>query len=250
MTYTKQTYKIKAKKPYLFIGSKIRGILGYALKEEVCINPTFECNGCFATKECIFFLMYEKQNIQHNYRLDFKLYDSEYKFSLLLFNELQKHSQTIHKAVMNSLKEYKKIKYKEKIKTLKIKKDKSIVKVKFETPLRMKKNNRFIIKASEVEINDILLSIYKRDLELKNEKFKPLEFNKKLKTVSKNLYYKELVRKSNKQNTKMNLGGIMGEIILSGVDKKTYQLLKVGEVLACGKSTVFGLGKFKVEVIG
>ena len=250
MIYTKQTYKIKAKKPYLFIGSKIRGMLGYALKDEVCINPSFKCDGCFAKGECVFYDMYEKQNTQHNYRLDFKLYDDEYKFSLLLFGKLQSKSKSIHKAMLNALKNYKKIKYKEKTKTLKIKKKRpKLIKLIFQTPLRMKKNNRFILKEREVDIKDILLSIYKIDLELKKEPYKPLNFNENLKTISKKFYYKELTRKSNKQNTKMNVGGLMGEMLVSGIDEESYKLLKLGEVLGCGKSRVFGLGKFKLEKI-
>lgn len=251
MTYTKLTFNIKASKPYLFIGSKVRGAFGYALKEEVCMNPSFECKDCFVAKECIFYSMYEKQNVTHNYRLDFKLYDEKYKFSLLLFNELQEHKEIIQKSMLRSLNEYKKIKTKEKQKSLKIKDSfASVVKVSFLTPLRMKKNNRFIINHKEIEINDILLSIHKRNLALNDQDTQPLEFSKTLKTVSKNLYYKELTRRSNKQNTKMNMGGLMGEIILSGVDKQTYQLLKLGEIIGVGKSTVFGLGKIKVEDIG
>ena len=113
MTYTKQTYTIKsAPKPYLFIGSKIRGAFGYALKEEVCINPTFECKNCFATKECLFFKFYEVQNQTPDYRLDYKLYSDKYKFSLLLFNEAQKEKDVVYKAMMASLTEYKEVAFK------------------------------------------------------------------------------------------------------------------------------------------
>ncbi len=42
----------------------------------------------------------------------------------------------------------------------------------------------------------------------------------------------------------------MGEMIISNIDKKSYQLLKTGEIIGVGKQTVFGLGKIKVEDIG
>ncbi|MBD3842080.1 MAG: CRISPR system precrRNA processing endoribonuclease RAMP protein Cas6 [Campylobacterales bacterium] len=249
MTYTKLTYNIKAPKPYLFIGSKIRGALGYALKEEVCINPSFVCKDCFAQKECIFYDMYEKQNSTHSYRLDFKLYSKKYKFSILLFGELQNHKESINKAILKSLDEYKSIEVKEKTKTLKSKKHSSIIKLEFITPLRIKKQNHFALHQDEIGLNDILFSIHRRNLELQKKSFKKVKFNQDIKIISKNLQYKELTRKSNKQNTKMNMGGLMGEIILSGVDKQTYDLLKLGEIIGVGKSTVFGLGKIKVEDI-
>ena len=248
MTYTKQTYTIKsAPKPYLFIGSKVRGTFGYALKEEVCINPTFECANCFAAKECLFYKFYEKQNATHNYRLDYKLYSGKYKFSLLLFNEAQQEKDVIHKAMMASLKEYKEIAFKEKRKTLKIKKGSKVIKLEFLTPLRIKKQNRFAI--NDIELLDILLSIYRRNLDLQNLPYKRVEFDTSYKIVSKNLRYQELTRRSNKQNTKMNLGGLMGEMVISNLSKEVYDLLKIGEVIGVGKSTVFGLGKIKVEDI-
>jgi CRISPR/Cas system endoribonuclease Cas6 (RAMP superfamily) len=48
----------------------------------------------------------------------------------------------------------------------------------------------------------------------------------------------------------MNMGGLMGEMIIMNVDKKVYSLLKLAEVIGVGKATVFGLGKIKIEEIG
>lgn len=246
MTYIKQTYEIKsAPKPYLFIGSKIRGAFGYALKEEVCVNPSFECKECFAAKECLFYKFYEEQNITHDYRLDFKLHTQKYKFSLLLFGDAQKESAVLHRAMMKSLGEYKEIDFKEKIKTFKTKKTPKIIKLEFLTPLRIKKQNRFAIK--DIDLLDILLSIHKRKHDLQKLAFEKIEFKEDYKTVTKNLSYQELTRRSNKQNTKMQLGGLMGEMIIKDIDTQIYDLLRFGEVIGVGKSTVFGLGKIKIE---
>jgi CRISPR-associated endoribonuclease Cas6 len=248
MTYTKQTYTINIHKPHDFIGSKVRGAFGYALKDEVCLNPTMECKGCFATKECIFYSFYEAQNMTHDYRLNFKLNSQKYKFSLLLFNDAQKHKTIIAKAMAKSLATDKKLDFKEKTKTLKTKKSAKVIKLEFLTPLRMKKQNRFATK--DIELLDILLSIYKRHLDLQELPYERMKFDTSYKTVSKNLRYQELTRRSNKQRMTMHLGGLMGEMVISNVNKEVYDLLKIGEVIGVGKSTVFGLGKIKVENLG
>jgi CRISPR-associated endoribonuclease Cas6 len=244
MIYKKLTFKTKLHKPYEFIGSKVRGALGYALKEEVCVNPSYECTNCFAKDECIFYDFYEKQNITHSYRLDFKLEEEMYKFSILLFEDAQKYEDKITLSTLNSMKEIKQIKHKSKTKKIKLKNYSSIVKISFFTPLRIKRSNNFA--RDDIGIIEILNSISRRWSDLRKISHEREMFNEP-KVVSKNLYYKELTRRSLKQNTKMNLGGIMGEMVLSGVDKRVYEILKIGEVIGVGKSTVFGLGKIKVE---
>jgi CRISPR-associated endoribonuclease Cas6 len=171
----------------------------------------------------------------------------KYKFSLFLFGESQKHKETMHKAIVNSLAEYKEFTYKQKSKKLKIKSYTPIVKLSFLTPLRIKKQNRFARK--DIELLDILLSIHRRYLDLQSLPYEKVQLDTEYKIVTKNLYYQELTRRSNKQNTKMNLGGLMGEIVVSGVSKEVYELLKIGEVIGAGKNPVFGLGKIKVEEI-
>ncbi len=248
MTYTKQTYKITTKtKPHFFIGSKIRGGFGYALKEEVCVNPTFECKNCFAQKTCTFYEFFEKQNSTHNYRLDFKLHNEKFKFSLVLFNDAMKDADFIKKAMLTSLQEYKNIEVKQKVKKIKVKKHSKLIKLTFETPLRIKKQNSFATR--DIELLDILLSIYKRNLDLQELPYIRTKIDTTYKILSKNLRYQELHRKSYKQNTKMNLGGLMGEMVVNNVSKEVYDLLKIGEVIGVGKSVVFGLGKIKVEDI-
>jgi CRISPR-associated endoribonuclease Cas6 len=235
-------------KPHHFIGSKMRGMLGYALKDEVCINPTLKCEGCFAAKECVFYEMYEKTNATHKYRLDFKLYNKQYVFSIYLFDALQSKEASIKKAMLKALDEYKTVEFKSKEKKFKKpKQGTSLLKLTFETPLRIKKQNTFA--RDDIELIDILRSAYKRNRDLKGKVHKPLKIDENYKIVSKHLHYKELTRRSNKQKTTMNMGGLMGEMIIMNVDKKVYGLLKLAEVIGVGKATVFGLGKIKIEEI-
>jgi len=47
----------------------------------------------------------------------------------------------------------------------------------------------------------------------------------------------------------MNMGGLMGEIEIEGINDKVFHVLKLGELIGAGKQTVFGLGKIKVEAL-
>jgi len=246
LNYTKLTYKTKTNKPYLFIGSKIRGTFGYALKEEVCINPSYKCEGCFASTRCVFYEMFEKQNITHPYRLDFKLSNKKIKFSLFLFGSLQEHSKPIHKAMKRSLKEFTDLKTKKATKTF-IPKSKppKLLRITLETPLRIKQNNHLATK--DLSIVELCSSIHRRYNALVNEEKKTLFDEPQI--ISKHLYFQNIKRRSNKQKRMMDFGGLMGEIVIANPSKEVYEMLQIGEVIGAGKSTVFGLGKIKLKEI-
>ncbi len=57
----------------------------------------------------------------------------------------------------------------------------------------------------------------------------------------------ELTRRSNRQNTTMNFGGLVGSLEIRGVSKECMELLQLGEIIGVGKQTVFGLGKIETE---
>ena len=113
------------------------------------------------------------------------------------------------------------------------------------TPLRIKKNNRFL--KNDVDLEDILRSIYQREQEfIRGERVYKLNFKPNYKTVLKALVYKPLLRNSNRQKQRMNMDGIMGEMVFMGLDNESYRLLKLGEIIGVGKQTVMGLGKIEV----
>lgn len=87
MIYSKITIIIKDKPPY-FIGSQLRGALGYALKKVTCINPSFQCEECFAQNDCLYYQFYEKKNSFHNYRFDIELGLDFYEFNFYLFEDI------------------------------------------------------------------------------------------------------------------------------------------------------------------
>ena len=88
MKYTKISiiFKSEEKPPY-FIGSQLRGALGYCLKKVTCINPSFKCEDCFATNNCLYYEFYEQKDIFHKYRFDFELGKDYYDFNFYLFDD-------------------------------------------------------------------------------------------------------------------------------------------------------------------
>lgn len=272
MTYTKISIIIKPeKKPLEFIGSQLRGAFGYALKKVTCINPTFKCDGCFATSNCLFYEFYEKNNTYHPYRFDFELGKDYYDFNFYIFNEACNSLPYIISAFHQMLTEtglgIERIKYnkfdmyindvncfkdgkldipKDYIKTFNVPKRLSEFTIKFITPLRMKKNNRFI-RDDSIEVEDILHSIYQRERQLNGLEHERKQFLTHIETGKKVMIYKELTRYSNQQNSKMKMGGLVGEMVVKDVDEESYRLLKLGELIGVGKQTVFGLGKIKIE---
>jgi hypothetical protein len=271
MNYVKISFVVKTKPPY-FIGSQLRGALGYALKKVTCINPSFICNGCFMASNCLYYSFYEEKNIFHKYRFDFELGKDYYDFSFYLFddvcdklpyllsafyliftqNGLGYDRKVIEKEDLNiyinniSCIENGNLNIPQKFITLfKIDEIYSDIKLKFVTPLRLKKNNRFI-RDDSFELKDIINSIYQRQMRLigySHKKFPyPIEGN----IVKKEINYQKLTRRSNRQQTTMNLDGIVGEIEIKNLNKECFEVLKLGEIIGVGKQTVFGLGKIKL----
>lgn len=272
MNYTKISIIIKPEQkiPY-FIGSQLRGALGYALKKVTCINPSFKCDGCFAISNCLYYEFYEEKNVFHKFRFDFELGKEYYDFSFYLFDDATQklpyvvsafHMMLTQNGLGVERKTYKNFDMyindescmkngqinlpKDCIKNLTIDKISQNISLEFITPLRIKKENKFI-RGDSLELKDIINSIYQRQMKLLGRGHKKFPYEIKGKLVKKELRYKELTRKSNRQKTTMNLGGIMGTIEINNLNKEGYEVLKVGELIGVGKSTVFGLGKIKME---
>lgn len=270
LRYSLITVWILDAKPPFFIGSQIRGALGYALKRAVCINPKYSCDGCFGTDECLYYEFYETKNSYHNYRFDFKLGLDSYEFGIYLFESACDSIAYVVSAVYIMLSKFglgrrrfesfdicvngvsvfdgKSITLPNQcIKIAKFDTFSSCVNIKLITPLRIKKFNRFI-RDDGLELRDILASIYARIRQIQESNIK---YNPKTKAQisNKNLQYCELTRHSNRQKTFMNLGGLMGELKVENLDWQSYKVLKLGEILGVGKQCTFGLGKIEVEDI-
>ncbi len=260
--------KMKEPPPF-FIGSQLRGGFGHALKKTVCINPSFHCEGCFGARECLYYDFYEKKGAFHDYRFDFQLGFSYYDFSLYLFKEAARKLPYVLSALhrlltqqglgpkrecaddaeyfINGESVYKEGEFalpREYIQTFQNDTYCPDVTLRLHTPLRIKKQNRYA-RPQQLEAKDILLSIQKRAAQL--GEWEPARLDLDFETVDKQLEYTRLMRYSNRQKTAMKFDGVTGQMRLRGLDRTNYELLRLGELIGAGKSTVFGLGKIEIE---
>ena len=253
------------------MGSALRGAFGYALKKVTCINPSYKCEGCFAQSSCLYHQFYELKNSFHKYRFDIELGNGKFDFGLYLFDDacdglpyvlsalemvltqncLTKHNYTFKdiEFFLNGQTIYDGTTFRRfdfiEQKILKSDSFCPNIKIKLLTPLRIKKNNKFL--RDDVDLEDILRSIYQKEQEFNSGKkaFK-LDYTPSYATVVKALSYKSLVRNSNRQKQRMKMDGIVGELAFMGLDKRSYELLKLGEIIGVGKQTVMGLGRIEV----
>ena len=68
-----------------------------------------------------------------------------------------------------------------------------------------------------------------------------------IKVIKKGLRWYDWERYSARQDTRMKMGGFVGEITFEGNISPFIPLIKAGEVLHVGKGTSFGLGKYEVR---
>lgn len=125
------------------------------------------------------------------------------------------------------------------------------LKIQFLTPVRIKYNREF---TSELPFHVFIRNLLRRVLLLHYfhcEKIVPeydhrkiIQEAEKVKVVESTLSWWDWERYSNRQKTRMMMGGLVGDITYRGNIKPFMQLLKAGEILHIGKGTGFGLGKY------
>lgn len=256
--------------PLYFLGSTLRGAFGVALKKVVCINPSFECEGCFAANNCLFYEFFEKKNRAHTYRFSVALGSENYDFSLYLFGSaaaklpyvlsalhkmfyevgvgVNREKINIEKITCNETIVYENSKFQiENIQTNCIDLDgyRPGLKLTLVTPLRMKSENK--LERHSVTLVQILQSIQNRYYELLGKDIAKLAFEPQFNLIKSDMHFLDLSRYSNKQKTKMKIGGLVGDLIIDGLDMQSFELLKIGEIIGAGKQTVFGLGEIKIN---
>lgn len=134
--------------------------------------------------------------------------------------------------------------------------------LKFITPTRIKyeerftKNLEFHILMRNLLRRIFLLSYFHCDEEYKKEKTSSgnnstikllIEKAKKIKIENQNLRWYDWERYSSRQDTRMKLGGFLGEITYKGESFKDFlPYILLGSFTHLGKGATFGLGKYEI----
>ena len=259
MHYTKIRVRFQCKQePFYFIGSQIRGAMGYALKETVCINPTTKCSGCFAADKCLYHDFYESRGGYTAYRLDFLLGQGYYDFTVYLFGEALDQVNIIIKALHHMLthiglgkthlipSSYEIMATGEKEIYTPPEKTEQNLTLRLVTPLRIKYQNRFVRSGGELTLHTLVNSLYQRKNTLEGNTSQRLPFEPQGILLRPFVRFKDLSRYSGRQKGYLKIGGLLGEVEIEGIDPESYRLLKMGELIGIGKQTTFGLGKIEV----
>lgn len=127
------------------------------------------------------------------------------------------------------------------------------IKIVFLTPVRIKYAGTF---GNELEFHILIRSLLRRISTLAyfhcGERQPAIEFKKSIEKAKKvkiersNLRWYEWERYSSKQNTKMSMGGFIGDVTYKGDFDEFVPWLKAGELVHVGKGTSFGLGKYQL----
>jgi len=74
--------------------------------------------------------------------------------------------------------------------------------------------------------------------------------NERVKTINSHLRWYGWQRYSRRQNTRIAMGGFIGEITFEGELAEFLPFIKLGEYLHIGGGTVYGLGKYRITMQG
>lgn len=257
--------------PPFFMGSMLRGALGVGLKRVVCINPKYECSGCFAAARCPYFDWYEAPNVTHPFRLGIALAQKRLDCSVLVFEEATASLAYLISALHKTYEEvgFGREHRKERIASisangivvyengrfgtlealaprhLEIDRFCQNLTIEFTMPIRIKHNNA--LSGETLTLPMLISTIHNRYLQLKNEEPRKLGYIIGGTIVKSDLKFVETERYSNRQRTKMNMGGLKGTLHIRGLDKQSYVYLKIGEIIGAGKQTAFGLGSYIIK---
>ena len=128
--------------------------------------------------------------------------------------------------------------------------------ISFHTPTRIKYKNR-LTKDLEFHIlfrnllrRISLLSYFHCGYKLDDSEFKNLiEQSREIKATRRALYWHDWERYSNRQETRMKMGGFMGDIAYAGDLGPFWPYIRLGEYVHVGKGSGFGLGRYRISEI-
>ncbi len=127
------------------------------------------------------------------------------------------------------------------------------IEVFFMTPLRIKSENRI---TDSVDFQTLIRACCRRIAMLEEAfgKGEPdldyrglVRLAAEVQTVESDIQWERVYRYSNRQRTRMNIGGLVGRVQYQGDITPFYPLLKYCEVVHIGKQTAFGNGRIEVH---
>jgi len=127
----------------------------------------------------------------------------------------------------------------------------STLSLKFLTPTRIKFNASLV---SKLEFHKLIRVLLRRISNISNFHCKKkldvdfkglIERAESITVKHNNLTWYDWERYSSRQDRKMKLGGLVGEITFEGNIGEFMPFIKLGEILHIGKGTSFGLGKYE-----
>jgi hypothetical protein len=131
----------------------------------------------------------------------------------------------------------------------------SSVRLVFETPLRLKSGGSLM--ARQLDVNEFLKHVSRRlwalttryeDVAPSEVDFRPLLDNGATPHVAaSSLEWKDLSRYSNRQKSKLKMGGMMGEVTFCGDMEAWWPLFVAISEVHAGKGAIMGLGRIRVE---
>ena len=133
--------------------------------------------------------------------------------------------------------------------------DKREITLKIETPLRIQREKHPIVPealttgdffSSLIRRTELLYKNHIHTASFLNDKTNLLIKAKALNEEKRELYWKDWIRWSARQQTHIALGGVAGEWTLSGEMKSLLPLIYAGQLLHVGKGAVMGMGKYVV----
>ena len=249
-----------------FIGSAIRGAFGYALRKASCPFVSASCEKCDISGECVYNEFFENISDTPNFRLDIDLNQKSFDFKI--FEHAARYLPYVAIAIANMQEiglEVSRRKFKFSNFTLngEIVEPKSLLSNKVEmlnftpdfaagdyeisllTPLRIKQKN--VLGSLEIDFKSFIRQIAMRFENITGEAID--KFEVKFCRFEQDLHFCDINRYSNRQHTKMQFGGMIGQMRVFGLDERSAKLLQLAQITGVGKSTVFGLGKIKAERI-
>jgi CRISPR-associated endoribonuclease Cas6 len=122
----------------------------------------------------------------------------------------------------------------------------------FKTPTRIKYQEDLVL---DLEFHILIRSLLRRISALSyfhcggelNVDFRGIIHDaEKVETKKRSLAWQDWERYSNRQETKMKMGGFVGEITFQGDLEQFLPFITLGEYIHVGKGTSFGLGKYKI----